>query len=77
MDQLATALQTRIGKKMTALRKEMGYTSHEQFAYEHGFNREHYRRLERGETNFELRTLVKILVIHKITIEQFFADLPK
>ena len=59
------------------MREEMGYTNAEQFAYAHGFKRETYRRLEAGETNFELRTLVKILIVHKITIEQFFADLPE
>jgi transcriptional regulator with XRE-family HTH domain len=77
MDKIATALQKRIGLRITALRKEMGYTSHERFAYNHSFSRETYRRLEAGDANPTVRTLAKILFIHKLTIEQFFTSLPE
>jgi transcriptional regulator with XRE-family HTH domain len=76
-DKLATALQKRIGEKIAVLRKDMGYTNHEQFAYDHGFSRETYRRLEAGDANLTVRTLAKILLIHKLTIEQFFTSLPE
>ncbi|MCD9014456.1 helix-turn-helix domain-containing protein [Parachryseolinea silvisoli] len=76
-DELLAALQTRIGLKITTLRKEKGYTSHEDFAHEHDIPRMQYWRIEKGKTNLTLRTLTKILLIHGLTIEQFFASLPK
>jgi len=36
-----------------------------------------YWRIEKGKTNLNLRTLTKILLIHELTIEPFFASLPK
>ncbi|MBT1711311.1 helix-turn-helix domain-containing protein [Fulvivirgaceae bacterium PWU5] len=76
-DELLTVLQTRIGLKITNLRKEKGYTSHEDFAHEHNIPRMQYWRIEKGKTNLTLRTLTKILLIHGLTVEQFFTDLPK
>jgi transcriptional regulator with XRE-family HTH domain len=76
-DELLTTLQTRIGLKITTLRKELGYTSHEDFAHEHDIPRMQYWRIEKGKTNLTLRTLTKILLIHGLTIEEFFTSLPK
>ncbi len=76
-DELLTSLQTRIGLKITTLRKDMGYTSHEDFAHEYNMPRMQYWRIEKGKTNLTLHTLLKILLIHGLTIEQFFTSLPK
>lgn len=76
-DELLTSLQTRIGLKITTLRKDMGYTSHEDFAHDYNIPRMQYWRMERGKTNLTLNTLLKILHIHGLTIEQFFTSLPK
>ena len=70
-------LQERIGQKLTQLRKDKGYTSHEDFAYDHEIPRGQYWRVEKGKTNLTLKSLVKLLAIHKITVEEFFTDLHK
>jgi transcriptional regulator with XRE-family HTH domain len=68
-----TSLQERIGVTVTALRKKMGYTSHEYFANEYGFSRETYRKIEAGKTNSTLRILLRIAIIHGLTFKQFIA----
>jgi transcriptional regulator with XRE-family HTH domain len=76
-EELLASLQNRIGLKITGLRKDMGFSSHEDFAHEYAIPRMQYWRIERGKTNLTLRTLVKVLLIHGLTIEQFFTTLPK
>lgn len=76
-EELLASLQNRIGLKITTLRKDMGFSSHEDFAHEHAIPRMQYWRIERGKTNLTLRTLVKVLLIHELSIEQFFSNLPK
>lgn len=64
-----------IGRKLTELRKEKGYKSYESFAMDHDLPRVHYWRLEKGKANFTLKTLSKILEVHKMSLEEFFAIL--
>ncbi|GIQ57155.1 hypothetical protein Flavo103_02910 [Flavobacterium collinsii] len=64
----------KIAKKIKQLRKEKGFTSFESFAYEYEINRVQYWRIESGG-NITLKTLIKVLDIHKITLEDFFKDL--
>jgi len=70
-------LQKRIGLKMAELRKKKGYTSHEDFALDHEIPRVQYWRIENGRTNLTLKSLVKLLTIHKLTVEEFFTILYK
>ena len=63
-----------IGNKLRDLRKKKGYTSAETFAYDYDLPRVHYWRIEKGKVNLTIRTLHKILAIHKLTVEDFFAD---
>lgn len=72
---LDTALR-HIGNKLAELRKQKGYTSHESFAYDHDIPRMHYWRIENGKTNLTIRSLMKILAVHDITLREFFALLP-
>lgn len=65
----------RIGSKLTELRKQKGYTSHEDFAYDFDIPRVQYWRIEKGKTNVTVKSLCKILTIHKITLEEFFCVL--
>ncbi|MFD1000193.1 helix-turn-helix domain-containing protein [Ohtaekwangia kribbensis] len=76
-DEILKSLQERIGQKITELRKQKGYTSHEDFAHEFEIPRMQYWRIEKGRTNLTLRTLVKLLSIHKMTAEEFFSSLQK
>lgn len=63
-----------ISKKLKELRINANYTSAESFAYDHDLNRVQYWRVESG-TNVTLKTLLKILDIHKISLGEFFKDL--
>lgn len=63
-----------IGRKLRHLRKKKGYTSAESFAYDHDLPRVHYWRMEKGKVNLTLKSLHKILSIHKMTIEEFFVE---
>ena len=60
-----------VGARIRELRKQAGYTSYENFAQAHELDRKHYWRTEKG-TNLSLTTLLKILDIHKISLEEFF-----
>ena len=70
-------LQERIGLKLMELRKKKGYTSHEDFAFDHDIPRVQYWRIEKGKTNLTLKSLIRLLSIHKMTVEEFFLGLHK
>ena len=63
-----------IAQKIKQLRKDSGYTSYETFAYDKNLNRVQYWRMEKGQ-NITIKTLIKILDIHKISMEEFFKGL--
>ena len=73
-DTLKSTLE-RIGAKLTELRKQKGYTSHEDFAYDYEIPRVQYWRIEKGRTNLTIKSLCRLLAIHKLTIEDFFSIL--
>jgi transcriptional regulator with XRE-family HTH domain len=60
-----------IGKKLRELRKEAGFSGYDAFAWAHDLPRAQYWRMEKG-TNFTIKSLLKILEIHEISIQQFF-----
>jgi transcriptional regulator with XRE-family HTH domain len=62
-----------IGQRLRQLRKKKGYKSSESFAYDNELPRVHYWRIETGKVNLTIRSLVKILSIHKISMEEFFS----
>lgn len=64
----------KIATKLKELRKAKGFTSYETFAFEHDINRVQYWRIEKGQ-NITLKTLLKVLDIHEITLSDFFQDL--
>ena len=76
-EEVVSNLLKRIGAKLTELRKQKGYTSHEDFAFDHDIPRVQYWRIEKGQTNITMKSLVKILAIHKVTVEEFFNSLYK
>ena len=67
----------RIGAKLTELRKQKGYSSHEDFAYDYDLPRVQYWRIEKGKANVTIRSLYRILAIHKLSVEEFFSQLYK
>jgi transcriptional regulator with XRE-family HTH domain len=62
-----------VAKKIKLLRVNSGYSSAESFSYDHGLSRVHYWRIEKG-SNLTLESLLRILDIHQITLEDFFKD---
>jgi len=71
-EEVLEATLRKIGNTLTELRKKKGYTSHESFAYDYDIPRMHYWRIENGKTNLTLRSLLRLLNIHKLTLEEFF-----
>jgi hypothetical protein len=61
----------KIAEKLRKMRIQKGYTSYDGFAWDNELSRIHYWRIEKG-SNFTMQTLLKILDIHKITLEDFF-----
>jgi transcriptional regulator with XRE-family HTH domain len=67
----------RIGTKLTYLRKQKGYTSHEDFAYDYDIPRFQYWRIEKGKANLTIKSLCRLTKIHNLTLEEFFCILYK
>ena len=63
-----------ICQKIKKLRIKAGYTSYETFAFEHDMPRVQYWRLEKG-ANFTMKSLLRVLDIHNMTLDEFFKDL--
>jgi hypothetical protein len=63
----------RIADKIKRLRIEKGYTSYENFAYEHDLSRVQYWRMEKG-VNFTITYFLRILEIHKLSLNEFFSE---
>ena len=64
----------RIGERIKNLRIKSGYTSSETFSVKNDLSRVHYGRIEKGTTNITISSLVRILNIHGVTIEEFFTE---
>ena len=60
-----------IAKKIKTLRMKAGYKSAETFAFDNNLPRVQYWRMEKG-TNFTIKGLLRILKIHKLSMEKFF-----
>lgn len=63
-----------IGNRVRALRKANTDLSAEDFANEKGFDRVQYSRNENG-ANITMKTLLKVVDAHNITLKEFFSDL--
>jgi len=67
-----------IAVRLKELRKAKGYSNYEHIAFDLEMSRSAYWRLETG-ANFELKTLIKICKLLKVSLEEFFKgiDIPK
>ncbi len=65
------ARMRQIAEKLRQLRIDKGYTSYESFAFDNNLPTIQYWRLETG-ANFTIKSLLRILNIHKLTMEEFF-----
>lgn len=66
----------KIGKQLKIMRKNAGFTSHENFAFELEISSRYYWDVENGR-NFSILYLLKILSHYQITIQEFFLMLEK
>jgi len=64
----------KIGERLKQIRKEAGYKNYENFAFENDINRVQYGRMESGK-NFTMKSLLRILAIHKMSLKEFFNKL--
>lgn len=64
-----------IGAGLSELRKKKGYDTIRDFAKAYKLPEIQYWRIENGKTNLTLKSLTKLLRIHKLTLEDFFCNL--
>jgi transcriptional regulator with XRE-family HTH domain len=62
-----------IGKRLTQLRKEKGFTNYEIFAYENKISRSQYGKYEKG-ADMQFTTIIKICEAHGISLKEFFSE---
>jgi hypothetical protein len=61
-----------IGTGLSYLREQKGFESIKEFALAHKLPLIQYWRIEKGKANLTLRSLMKLLAIHQLTIPAFF-----
>jgi hypothetical protein len=66
------ALLLRIGCALSKLRTDKGYSTIKAFACKYELPAIQYWRIENGKTNLTLKTLIGVLAIHQISVEEFF-----
>lgn len=64
-----------IGEGLSELRKRKGYDTIRDFAKAYKLPEIQYWRIENGKTNLTLKSLTKLLQIHKLSLEDFFCKL--
>ncbi len=74
-DELLNLTLKQIGQRLADLRKQAGYTSYENFALDHDLPRMQYWRIEKGKVNLTIRSLLRILDIHHVTLTEFFSSI--
>lgn len=65
----------KITAKIRKLRIEAGYSSHVDFAEEVPMNRSSYCKLEGTAPNMTMKTLLRVLAVHNLTLKEFFNDI--
>ena len=64
-----------IGEKLAELRIKKGYDTIKEFAQRYSLPEIQYWRMEKGKANITLKSLVKVLHIHKLSLQDFFCML--
>lgn len=62
-----------IGNKFRQMRKDAGYSSYDNIAWDLGLSRNQISRIERGK-NITLETLLFMLDAHGVSLAEFFAE---
>ena len=61
-----------IGERLAHLREKNGYATLKEFVQKHDLPEVQYWRMEKGKANITLKSLVRILSIHKVSLQDFF-----
>jgi transcriptional regulator with XRE-family HTH domain len=69
---LLNIILKRIGALLVDLRIKKGYNTIKEFVAAYDLPMIQYWRIENGKTNLTMKTLVHILAIHRIAVEDFF-----
>jgi transcriptional regulator with XRE-family HTH domain len=64
-----------IGEGLTHLREKKGFDTLTNFAIRYDLPPNQYWKIENGKANMTIKTLLKLLAIHGITVEEFFCFL--
>ncbi len=63
-----------VSEKLRELRRAKGFSSYKAFAQQHDIDSVQYQRVETG-SNLTLKTLLRVLDIHGLTLKDFFNSL--
>jgi transcriptional regulator with XRE-family HTH domain len=66
-----------IGVRLAELRIERGYATIKDFANAYDLPEIQYWRMEKGKANITLKSLFRILSIHKLSLHEFFCEIPE
>jgi transcriptional regulator with XRE-family HTH domain len=69
---LLSSVLIQIGEKLGELRKKKGYETIKEFALDYKLPLIQYWRIENGKTNLTIKSLLSLLAIHRISIDEFF-----
>jgi hypothetical protein len=61
-----------IGMQLAELREKKGYQTIKEFVLKHDLPEIQYWRMEKGKANITLKSLIKVLAIHNLTLQDFF-----
>jgi transcriptional regulator with XRE-family HTH domain len=61
-----------IGSRLAQMREKKGYTTIKEFVTRYDLPEIQYWRMEKGKANITLKSLVKVLSIHKVSLADFF-----
>jgi transcriptional regulator with XRE-family HTH domain len=64
---------TKLGNRIRSLRIKKGYSSFEQFAYEHDISRAQFGRYEKGE-DLRFSSLLKVVKAFDMNLQEFFSE---
>jgi transcriptional regulator with XRE-family HTH domain len=66
---------TAIGSRLAEMRENKGYSTIKEFTAKFDLPEVQYWRMEKGKANLTMKSLVKVLSIHKVPLEDFFCML--
>lgn len=64
-----------LGVRLAELREKKGFETLKEFTQKYDLPHIQYWRIEKGKANITIKTLVKILSIHNISLHDFFCTI--